>query len=64
VIDTLRTAFADGRLDKDELDARVGQALAARTCAELTTVTTDIPAAVTAPPRLRPRRRTGLRGRR
>jgi uncharacterized protein len=25
VIDTLKTAFADGRLDKDELDAR-GQA--------------------------------------
>ncbi|MGD0609179.1 MAG: DUF1707 domain-containing protein [Streptosporangiaceae bacterium] len=38
VIDTLKTAFADGRLDKDELDARVGQALAARTCAELTMV--------------------------
>jgi hypothetical protein len=51
-IDTLKIAFADGRLDKDELDARVGQALGARTCAELTTVTTGIPAAaVTVPPR-------------
>ena len=29
VIDTLKTAFADGRLDKDELDDRVGQTLAA-----------------------------------
>lgn len=55
VIDTLKTAFADGRLDKDELDVRVGQALAARTCAELTTVTTGIPAAaVTALPPRRP----------
>src|SRR5271169_7180570 len=39
VIDTLKTAFADGRLDKDELDARVGQALAARTYTELATAT-------------------------
>ena len=31
VIDTVKTAFADGRLDQDELDDRVGQALAART---------------------------------
>jgi len=44
VIDTLKTAFADGRLDKDELDDRVGQTLAARTYAELATVTADIPA--------------------
>jgi uncharacterized membrane protein YhdT len=39
VIDTLKTAFADGRLDKDELDARVGQTLTARTYAELAMVT-------------------------
>jgi uncharacterized membrane protein YhdT len=45
VIDTLKTAFADGRLDKDELDARVGQTLTARTYAELATVTAGIPAA-------------------
>jgi len=44
VIDTLKTAFADSRLDKDELDARVGQALAARTYAELAAATADIPA--------------------
>jgi Domain of unknown function (DUF1707) len=43
VIDTLKTAFADGRLDKDELDDRVGQTLAARTYAELAIVTADIP---------------------
>jgi DUF1707 SHOCT-like domain len=51
VIDILKTAFADGRLDEDELDARVGQTLAARTYAELATATADIPAApAQAPP--------------
>jgi hypothetical protein len=51
VIDTLKTAFVDGRLDKDELNDRVGQVLTARTCAELATVTADIPAGpVQAPP--------------
>jgi len=57
VIDTLKTAFADGRLDKDELDARVGQALAARTYAELVTAAVGIPAApAQAPPPRRPAR--------
>ena len=51
VIDTLKTAFADGRLDEDELDARAGQALAARTYTELATATAGIPAApAQAPP--------------
>jgi hypothetical protein len=31
VIDTLKAAFVDGRLTKDELDTRVGQTIAART---------------------------------
>jgi len=44
VIDTLKTAFVQGLLTKDELDARVGQALASRTYAELAAVTTGIPA--------------------
>jgi hypothetical protein len=44
VIDTLKAAFVQGRLTKDEFDARVGQAFTARTCAELTAVTDDIPA--------------------
>jgi len=43
VIDTLKTAFADGRLDKDELDARTGQTLAARTYADLAMVIADLP---------------------
>jgi hypothetical protein len=53
VIDTLKTAFADGRLTKDELDARAGQAFTARTYAELAALTADIPAGSPAvrPPR-------------
>ena len=35
VIDLLKAAFVQGRLTKDELDARAGQALTARTYAEL-----------------------------
>ena len=43
IIETLKTAFAHGRLTKDELDARAGRALAARTCAELAALTAEIP---------------------
>ena len=43
VIDTLKNAFVHGRLTKDELDARAGQALAARTYADLAAPTADIP---------------------
>jgi hypothetical protein len=43
-IDTLKVAFVQGRLTKDEFDARISQALAARTYAQLATVTADIPA--------------------
>ena len=43
VIDTLKNAFVHGRLTKDELDARTGQALAARTYADLAALTADIP---------------------
>ena len=45
VIEALKDAFVHGQLNKDELDARAGQALAARTYAELAAVTADIPAA-------------------
>ena len=45
VIEALKDAFVHGRLTKDELDARAGGALAARTCAELDAVTADIPPA-------------------
>jgi len=43
VVSTLQAAFVQGRLAKDEFDARVGQALAARTRAELAVITADIP---------------------
>jgi uncharacterized protein DUF1707 len=45
VIDTLKTAFVHGRLTRDELAHRAGQALASRTYAELTALTADIPRA-------------------
>jgi len=45
VIDTLKTAFVNGRLTRDELDVRTGRALAARTYADLAALTADIPAA-------------------
>jgi DUF1707 SHOCT-like domain len=44
VIDTLRAAFVQGRLTKDELCVRVGQALASRTYADLAVVTAGLPA--------------------
>jgi hypothetical protein len=60
VIDTVKAAFARGQLTAGELDARVGQALTARTYAELTAVTVSIPAesglARPKPVRAQPRR--------
>ena len=47
VIGVLKAAFAEGRLAKDELDLRVGQALASRTYAELAALTADIPTRLT-----------------
>ena len=44
VVDLLKAAFVQGRLTQDELDGRIGQALAARTYAELATATADLPA--------------------
>jgi uncharacterized protein DUF1707 len=43
VIDVLKVAFAQGRLDRDEFDLRADQALAARTYADLAVLTDDIP---------------------
>jgi Domain of unknown function (DUF1707) len=45
-ISALKAAFVHGRLASDEFDARVGQALASRTHAELAAITADIPADV------------------
>ena len=44
VIDLLKAAFVQGRLDRDEFDARIGQAVVSRTYGELAAVTADIPA--------------------
>jgi hypothetical protein len=44
VIGTLKAAFVQGMLAKDEFDLRVGQTFAARTYAELAAVTADLPA--------------------
>lgn len=44
VADRLRAAAAEGRLDADELDERLGQAYGARTIGELAPLTADLPA--------------------
>jgi hypothetical protein len=53
-IDTLKAAFAHGRLSRDDLAARTGQVLASRTLAELAAITAGIPAG---PGEARPLRR-------
>ena len=47
VIGILEAAFVQGRLTRDELDLRTGQALVSRTYAELAALTADIPAGLT-----------------
>jgi len=47
VVDMLKTAFARGRLTKEELDLRAGQTFAARTYADLAALTADLPAGLT-----------------
>jgi hypothetical protein len=49
VIATLRAAFIQGRLTRDEFDLRVGRALGSRTYAELAALTADLPAGLTGP---------------
>ena len=44
VVGALQAAFVQGRLTAAELDERVGQALAARTYADLAALTADLPA--------------------
>src|SRR5215469_15594331 len=44
VIDTLKAAFVQGRLTKDEFDLRVSQTLTSRTYADLAMLTADLPA--------------------
>ena len=57
-IDSLKAAFVQGRLTKDEFDARIGWTLASRTYAELAAVTAGLPARPDpAPPLPTPSRR-------
>jgi hypothetical protein len=50
VIGTLKAAYVYGLVAKDELDERVSQTFAARTCAELAVITADIPPGLALPP--------------
>ena len=59
VIDDLKAAYVDGLLTKDELDARVSQAFASRTRAELALVIADLPAGQQ-PPKPAPARGNAL----
>jgi uncharacterized protein DUF1707 len=61
MIDALKAAFVQGRLTKDEFDARVTQTLASRTYAELATAIANLPAepARPDPPREPARRPAG-----
>jgi Domain of unknown function (DUF1707) len=56
VIDTLKAAFVQGRLTKDEFDARIGQTFTSRTYAELAAVTAGIPAGLASQPLRKPAR--------
>jgi hypothetical protein len=58
VIHTLQDAFVQGRLTRDEFDARIGHALASRTHADLAALTADLPAGPPSagPPAAQPRR--------
>jgi hypothetical protein len=44
----LRVAYAEGRLTRAELDARIGAAYAATTRADLSALTSDLPGAISA----------------
>jgi hypothetical protein len=56
-ISALKAAFVQGRLTSDEFDARVGQALASRTRAELAAITADIPVVPVGPAGVQPARK-------
>ncbi len=60
VIEILKAAFVQGRLTKDELEARAARAFQARTYADLAIVTADIPAAPAAAPRPPAAKRSGI----
>jgi Domain of unknown function (DUF1707) len=59
VIGTLKAAFVQGMLDRDEFDLRVSHAFAARTRADLATVAIDLPAGLVADQPPQPARAEG-----
>jgi len=59
VIGTLKAAFVQGLLAKDEFDLRVGQTLAARTYADLAALTAGLPAGLAAAKPPQPARAQG-----
>jgi hypothetical protein len=59
VIGTLKAAFVQGMLAKDEFDERLGQAFTARTHAELAALTADFPVNLVAAPPPEPVRAEG-----
>jgi len=61
VVAILKAAFVQGRLDKGELDLRVGQTLAARTYADLAAVTADLPTGQAAAQSPEPARQMGTK---
>jgi hypothetical protein len=64
VIEALKASFVHGRLTKAEFDTRAGLALAARTHADLSALTADIPAVPFVPPAPAPARPPALARRR
>jgi Domain of unknown function (DUF1707) len=68
VVDRLRGAVADGRLQMDEFEQRMAQAYQAVTYGDLAPLCADLPApavpapVAAAPARVRPERRPGLAG--
>jgi hypothetical protein len=44
VVEALKAAFVQGRLDRDEFAQRIGRALGSRTYADLAALTADLPA--------------------
>jgi hypothetical protein len=56
VVDRLREAHGEGRLDLAEFDERAAQAWAARTYGDLTKLTADLPGGAVALPASTPRR--------
>ena len=61
VIGTLKAAYVQGMLAKDEFDLRVGQVFASRTYTDLAAVTADLPAGLTAAQPRQPARAPGER---